>query len=330
MKKILTLILSMLLLILSFSTLVSAAPVGQNQEYKVTLKISDTKNAGTVNRNFGFTFYGTKGKVSHSNLFNKISGSNPFTKGKTRSYTFNHEDLGIIYAVEVTCGSDAVKLDYVRIESQYDGDENMYNQIAVNSWIEKKSTMFFANEGSVFKISILNDDGLFDGTSDSVSIRMTAPNGDTTRNIPVNIYTQNGVLHRGQIDSVIVYSNEALSSVNNVYVKRNSTISQNSDGWQPLAVSVQMLSSANSNTSQIGFSNEKLFLCNESVPNNKEIALTYHSEGNLNVASIFYKPDFWVIFSIVGLMFGLGIWFLVAKKKSSKLLKQERKETVKL
>ncbi|MBR5773305.1 MAG: hypothetical protein IKY44_00500 [Clostridia bacterium] len=337
-KKILILILSVILLVSSFSTAV-AAPIGQNQEYTVTLKISDTANAGTVNRTFGLTFYGTKGQVTHSNLFDKISGSNPFTKGKTRSYTFNHADLGIIYAVEVTCGSDAVKLDYVRIESKYDGDENMYNQIAVNSWIEKESEMFFANEGSIFKISILNGDGLFDGTSDIVSIRMTAPNGDTTRNIPVNVYTRNGVLHRGQVDSFIVYSNEALSSVNNVYVKRNSTLSENTDSWQPLAVSVQKFSGANSSASQIGFSSEKVFLCNDSVPNNTEIALTYRSEGNLNIASIFSEPDLWVISGIVLLLLVLGIWFLIAKKKSRNPLKQEkqekhekqeRKETVKL
>ena len=145
MKKILTLILSMFLLILSFSTIVSAAPIGQKQNYKVTLKVTNQRNAGTINRSFGLTFYGTTGKVTHSNMFKKISGANPFTKGKTRSYSFSHEDLGIIYAVEVTCGSDAVKLDYVRIESQYDGDENMYNQIPIGSWVEKQTKMFFAN-----------------------------------------------------------------------------------------------------------------------------------------------------------------------------------------
>ena len=324
MKRLLIMFLSAIVLILSSSLYVSAAPIGQNQNYKVTLKIADSNHSGTINRSFGFTFYGTKGKVTHSNLFKKISGANPFTKGKTRSYTFNHADLGIIYAVEVTCGGDAVKLDYVRIESQYDGDENMYNQIAIGSWIEKESKMFFVNEGSVYKISILNDDGLFDGTSDKVSIRMTAPNGDTTRNIPVNIYTQNGVLHRGLTDSFIVFSNKALSSVNGVYVKRNSTLSQNSDGWQPVAVTVQKFSSSNSRESKIGFSSEKIFLCNESVPNNKEIALTYHSEGNLDIASIFYEPDFWVIFSIVALLIGLGIWFLVAKKKERRQLNHEK------
>ena len=148
MKKLLTLFLCIVILVLSSSLNVSAAPIGQNQNYKVTLKISDPKNSGTINRSFGFTFYGTKGKVTHSNLFKKISGANPFTKGKTRSYTFNHADLGIIYAVEVTCGGDAVKLDYVRIESQYDGDENMYNQIAINSWIENSNKLFLANKTS--------------------------------------------------------------------------------------------------------------------------------------------------------------------------------------
>lgn len=334
MKKLLTIVLTIFVLASSFILNASAAPIGQNQDYKVTLKISNTSHAGTINRSFGFTFYGTKGKVTHSNLFKKISGINPFTKGKTRSYTFNHADLGIIYAVEVTCGGDAVKLDYVRIESQYDGDENMYNQISIGSWVEKQSKMFFANEGSIFKISILNDDGLFDGTSDKVSIRMTAPNGDTTRNIPINMYVENNVLHRGQTDSIIVFSNKALSSVNGVYVKRNSTLSQNSDGWQPLAVTVQKFSGSNSSASQIGFSSEKVFLCNEPVPNNKEIALVYHSEGNLNIASIFYDPDFWVIFSIVTLLIGLGIWFFVTKKKALKKpleqVEEKRKETVKL
>ena len=120
MRRLLIMFLSVIVLILSSSLYVSAAPIGQNQNYKVTLKIADSNNSGTINRSFGFTFYGTKGKVTHSNLFKKISGTNPFTKGKTRSYTFNHADLGIIYAVEVIIGiviynykriSDAVKSD---------------------------------------------------------------------------------------------------------------------------------------------------------------------------------------------------------------------------
>lgn len=333
MKKLLTIVLTIFVLASSFILNVSAAPIGQKQNYKVTLKVTNQRNAGTINRSFGLTFYGTKGKVTHSNMFKKISGANPFTKGKTRSYSFSHEDLGIIYAVEVTCGSDAVKLDYVRIESQYDGDENMYNQIPIGSWVEKQTKMFFANEGSIFKISILNDDGLFDGTSDNVSIRMMAPNNDTTRAIPVNMYVENKVLRRGQTDSIIVFSNEALSSVNRVYVKRNSTLSQNADGWQPVAVTVQKFSRSNSGTSNIGFSSERLFLCNQPIPNNQEIALTYHSEGNLNIASIFYEPNFWVILSITVLLIGLGVLFIVVKKKESKKdLKQantKRKEAVK-
>lgn len=333
MKKLLMLVLTAIMVVSCSFLNASAAPIGQNQDYKVTLKISNTSNAGTINRSFGFTFYGTKGKVTHSNLFKKISGANPFTKGKTRSYTFNHADLGIIYAVEVTCGGDAVKLDYVRIESQYDGDENMYNQISVGSWVEKESKMFFADEGSIFKISILNGDGLFDGTSDKVSVRMTAPNGDTTRNIPVNLYTKDNVLHRGQTDSFIVFSNEKLSSVSNVYVKRNSALTENTDDWQPIALTVQKLNSSQSTASEIGFSVEKIYLCNESIPNGKEIQLTYHSEGNLNIASIFYEPNFWVILSITVLLIGLGVLFIVVKKKESKKdLKQantKRKESVK-
>jgi hypothetical protein len=241
--------------------------------------------------------------------------------------------LGIIYAVEVTCGGDAVKLDYVRIESQYDGDENMYNQISVGSWVEKESKMFFADEGSIFKISILNGDGLFDGTSDKVSVRMTAPNGDTTRNIPINLYTKDNVLHRGQTDSFIVFSNEKLSSVSNVYVKRNSALTENTDDWRPIALTVQKLDSSQSTASEIGFSVEKIYLCNEAIPNGKEIQLTYHSEGNLNIASIFYEPNFWVILSITVLLIGLGVLFIVVKKKESKKdLKQantKRKEAVK-
>lgn len=318
MKKLLMIVLAIFVLASSFILNASAAPIGQNQNYKVTLKISNTSHAGTINRSFGFTFYGTKGKVTHSNLFKKISGANPFTKGKTRSYTFNHADLGIIYAVEVTCGGDAVKLDYVRIESRYDGDENMYNQIAINSWIEKSSKLFLANKGSIYQISFLNGDGLFDGTSDNVSIRMMAPNNDITRDIPVNMYISDKVLHRGQTDSIIVYSNNALSSVNRVYVKRNSTLSQNSDDWQPVAVTVQQFNDASSQERGITFSSAKIFLCDQPIPNNQEIALTYHSEGNLNIASIFYEPNFWVILSITVLLIGLGVLFIVVKKKESK------------
>ena len=333
MKKLLMLVLTAIMVVSCSFLNVSAAPIGSTQTYNVTLKIAGTNNSGTISRDFGFTFYGTKGKVTHSNLFKKISGTNPFTKGKTRSYTFNHADLGIIYAVEVTCGGDAVKLDYVRIESQYDGDENMYNQISVGSWVEKESKMFFADEGSIFKISILNGDGLFDGTSDKVSVRMTAPNGDTTRNIPINLYTKDNVLHRGQTDSFIVFSNEKLSSVSNVYVKRNSALTENTDDWRPIALTVQKLNSSQSTASEIGFSVEKIYLCNESIPNGEEIQLTYHSEGNLNIASIFYEPNFWVILSITVLLIGLGVLFIVVKKKESKKdLKQanaNRKEAVK-
>ena len=332
MKKLLMIVFIIFVLASGFIFDASAAPIGQNQNYKVTLKISNPNNSGTVNENLNFTFYGTKGKVTTGNVKKRVGGVNPLTKGKVKSFSFSHADLGIIYAVEVSCGWDAVQLDYVRIESQYDGDKNMYNQIAINSWIKDGSKLFLANKGSIFKISFLNGDGLFAGTSDNVSIRLMAPNNDTTRDIPVNMYLPDNVLHRGQTDSIIVFSYEALSSVNRVYVKRNSTLAQNSDDWQPVAVTVQQLSGVESEGKGIKFSSAKLFLCNQSVPNNQEVALTYHSQGNLNIASIFYEPNFWVILSITVLLAGLGVVFIVVKKKGSKKdLKQantKRKEAV--
>ena len=63
MKKLLTIVLTIFVLASSFVLNASAAPIGQKQNYKVTLKVTNQRNAGTINRSFGLTFTAQRVKL---------------------------------------------------------------------------------------------------------------------------------------------------------------------------------------------------------------------------------------------------------------------------
>ena len=133
-----TLMLACFFALMSVMTVSASAT---NVNYKITTKICNGFQNGTNSNKVNFTFYGTNGTHTIENMGKKIKGD-AFERNKTDTYEFSCSDLGQIYGLNVSCGTDAVKFEYIKIEK----NGTLMANFSIGEWIDNTNKTYYTNK----------------------------------------------------------------------------------------------------------------------------------------------------------------------------------------
>ena len=320
MKRLFLIILSLICLtpVLSSLTLsVTAASEGE-VSYKITTKICNGFQNGTNSNKVNFTFYGTNGTHKIENIGRKIKGD-AFERNKTDTYEFSCADLGEIYAINVSCGTDAVKFEYIKIERKSSPATEMAN-FSIKEWIDNTDKTFYANRDYIYRIKVVTADNPLDGTNDSVELLLKDKNGNSaTLGQVSNLRSSSEVSFTAKVS-------QSLGELDSVILKK-TTKGSTSDDWRPMYIQVEKMSGSTT-AGNIKWDSEVLFVGNQ-VVSTSQVSLNRYSgavktDKATGLASIFFEPNFYVISSIVLVLGSAGVAYYLKNKK-----KVVRKEKVK-
>ena len=302
-------VLVCLTLLMSIMTMnVSAAE--QKVTYKITTKICNGFQNGTNSNKVNFTFYGTNGTHTIENIGRKIKGD-AFERNKTDTYEFSCSDLGYIYGLNVSCGTDAVKFEYIKIEK----NNTLMANFSISEWIDNTNRTYYTNKDKIYRIKIVTGDNPLDGTSNGVTMTVKDSAG---KSFDVNVLNaaKQSYLQSGSEQSFYFLASTALSNLNQIKLTLNSN-GKAVDEWHPLYVQIERMSNSTEKAS-IKWENEVLFVCDSPIRNE----LTVNSYGDkVNsdkasaLASIFSEPNFYVILVISLALIGSGVAIYFVKKK---------------
>lgn len=304
-----TLILVCFTVLLAFTT-VAVSASGTQVTYKITTKICNGFQNGTNSNKVNFTFYGTNGTHTIENLGRKIKGD-AFERNKTDTYEFSCLDLGQIYGLNVSCGTDAVKFEYIKIEK----NGTLMANFSICEWIDNTDRTYYTNKDKIYRIKIVTGDNPLDGTSNGVTMTVKDSTG---KSFDVNVLNaaKQSYLQSGSEQSFYFLASTALSNVSQIKLTLNSN-GKAVDEWHPLYVQIERMSNSTEKAS-IKWENEVLFVCDSPIRN----ALTVNSYGGkVNsdkasaLASIFFEPNFYVILVISLALIGSGVAVYFVKKK---------------
>lgn len=312
-KHIAKLLLVLLLMTFVFTALPPTASAVSDISYKITTKICNGFQNGTNSNKVNFTFYGTNGTHKIENIGRKIKGD-AFERNKTDTYEFSCTDLGEIYGLNVSCGTDAVKFEYIKIE-KISGSTVEMAHFSIGDWIDNTNRTYYANLDRIYRVKVLVGDHPLDGTVNDVSMVVADTSGKTfTVNI-TNALPEKKLLS-GMEYSFCVRSSAALGTLSNITLQKPG----GSDDWHPLYVQLEKMSASTSKDS-VKWENEVLFVCDQTIGNQDVKVAKYtgnfkaHSASGL--ASIFFEPNFYVIAGIILLLAGAGVWTYRKKKKAA-------------
>lgn len=323
MKKHLARILLLVMCIMLFAGVkpTEASAAGNEADYRITSKVSDVYNAGTNSAKVHFTFYGTEGSLYLNNMGKRIEG-NAFKRNATNTYTINDTtDIGQIYGLDVHCGTDGVRFDYIKIEVNIGGNWKQLAYFTINDWIDNTNKVYYANRENIYRIKVLTADNIFDGTGDTITMAFSDSAGNSFT-VPQFISTFQVAygLQSGTEDSFTMLASTKLNDVRYVTLT-NTSGSATPDEWRPAYIQVERMS-AKTTAGDIKWESEVLFIPNASVgvtPLTVErYGGTVTSDKASGLASIFFDPSFYVIISIVALMSTAGVVVYVKKKTAEK------------
>ena len=293
----------------------TAASAGE-VKYKITTKICNGFQNGTNSSKVHFTFYGTENTVRLDNMGRRIAGD-AFERNRTDTYEFSHADLGYIYALNVNCGSDGVKFDYIQIEKIESGKSTLLAKFQIGAWIDNTNKTFYYGRENIYRVKILVSDNPLDGTSDKVSMVVADTSGS---NFTVNVsdFVSGGTLLSGSENVFTARSSTNLGTLNSITLKKAG----GADDWRPLYVQIERMSGSTT-AGNIIWESEELFVCDKTVGNSDVKISKYagkaSSDKAVGLASIFFEPNFYIITGIIVLLVGSGVTvYIVRKKKNNK------------
>ena len=206
--------------------------------YRITSKVSNVSNAGTNSANVHFTFYGTDGKLYLDKMGQRIEG-NAFKKNATNTYYISTTNIGQIYGLNVSCGSDGVRFDYIKIEMNKGGDWVQLAYFTINDWIDNTNKNFYTNRENIYRIKVVTADNIFDGTGDTITIAFSDSSGNSFT-VPQFITTYQVAygLQSGTEDSFVMLAPTKLNDIRYVTLT-NTSGSANPDEWRPAYIQIE-------------------------------------------------------------------------------------------
>ena len=300
---------------------VEASAASNEADYRITSKVSDVYNAATNSNKVHFTFYGTEGSLYLDNMGKRITG-NAFKRNATNTYTIHDvTDIGQIYGLNVSCGTDGVRFDYIKIEEKYGGEWKQLAYFTINDWIDNTNKNFYANRENIYKIKVVTADNVLDGTNDVISMAFSDSTGKSFT-VPRHLTTYRLAyeLNSGTEESFTVLASQKLSDVRYVTLT-NTSGNATVDEWRPAYIQVERMSTSTT-MGNIKWESEVLFVPDQAVGATplklERYSGTVQSDSASGLASIFFDPNFYVIISIVVLMSAAGTVVYLKKKTAGK------------
>ena len=300
---------------------VEASAASNEVDYRITSKVSDVYNAGTNSAKVHFTFYGTEGSLYLNNMGKRITG-NAFKRNATNTYTINDTtDIGQIYGLDVHCGTDGVRFDYIKIEVKIGGEWKQLAYFTINDWIDNTNKNFYANRENIYRIKVVTADNVFDGTSDTITMTISDSSGKSFA-VPryITTFQRSYELNSGTEESFTMLASQKLSDVRYITLT-NTSGAATPDEWRPAYIQVERMSTSTTMGS-IKWETEVLFVPNQAVGATplqvERYSGTVQSDKASGLASIFFDPNFYVIISIVVLMGAAGTVVYLKKKTAGK------------
>ena len=313
MKRLLSIILILVCItpVLSLMALPAHA-ASSDVTYKITTKICNGFQNGT-NSKVNFTFYGTNGTYTITNVGDKMKGDS-FERNKTDTYTFSASDIGQIYGLNVACGSDGVKFEYIKIEKTDSSANHLTTTFSINEWVDKTNKNFYSNRENVYRIKVVTGDNPTDGSTDKAELVLKDTAGKSaTVKLNANKFSSSET-------ELVVTLSEKLGTLSTATLKKTSYDYDEPDDWRPLYVQVERMSSSTT-AENIKWEAENLFIFDQEIIKDPVTVSRYNgtfkNDKASGLASIFFEPDFYVIISIVLVMVGAGVVVYIKNKKQS-------------
>ena len=297
--------------LMSFMTMnVSAGE--QKVTYKITTKICNGFQNGTNSNKVNFTFYGTNGTYKIENIGRKIKGD-AFERNKTDTYVFDCPDLGQIYGLNVSCGTDAVKFEYIKIEKTSLLGVSSSASFSINEWIDNTNKTFYTNRENIYRIKIVTGDNPTDGSNDNVELILNDTSG---KSATIKIYDE--ICSSSEVDIVTSISN--LGALSTATLQKSSYRGNSPDEWHPLYVQVERMSSSTT-AGNVKWETENLFIFDQDVIE-KPVTVSRYSgtvktDKASGLASIFFEPNFYIIVGIVASLMVAGVVVYIQNKKKT-------------
>ena len=306
------LVLACFAVLLSFMTM-SVSAADSEVSYKITTKICNGFQNGTNSNKLNFTLYGTNGIHTIANIGGKIKGDS-FERNKTDTYTFTCTDLGQIYALNVSCGTDAVKFEYIKIEKTSSSGVSSSARFSINEWIDNTNKTFYTNKENIYRIKIVTADNPTDGSYDYAELILNDTTGKSASvELKENKYSSSEM-------SAVAYLSPALGSLSTATLQKTYYASGEPDDWHPLYVQVERMS-ASTTAGNIKWEEENLFIFDEDIVENPVTVSRYNgaikNDKASGLASIFYEPNLYVIVGIVVALIVAGVVVYIKNKKQS-------------
>ena len=320
MKKLFIKFISMLVCLTAvfafFSISANAEETIIHYNYRVTTKICNGFQNGTNSNKVNFTFYGTERTHKLTNVAKIIKGD-AFERNRTDTFEFSCEDIGQFYAINVSCGTDAVKFDYIKIERISSKGQAETATFTIQQVIDNTNKTYYANLDKIYRINVVTADNPFDGTTDNMSLTFYDNAGKSSTMNNITQETKDKKFNSGAENSFIWCDANGLSNLSSVTIK-NTSGAECADEWRPLYIEVDKISS-DTTAGNIKWGQNSLFVVDKNVGLEPVSVEKYsglvNSDSATGLASIFYEPNFYIIGGIVLLMCTSGIVVYFNKKK---------------
>ena len=316
-------IAKLLLMLLVVTFVVTALPLTSSAadtvKYKVTTKICNGFQNGTNSNKVNFTFYGTNGSHKLTNVAKIIKGD-AFERNRTDTFEFSCEDLGQIYALNASCGTDAVKFEYIKIEKSNGSGWTQMASFSIGEWIDNTNRTYYANRDTIYRVKVVTADNPLDSTNDTVELLLKDKSGKSA-----TLGTVSNLRSSSEV-SFDTKTSQSLGDLDSVILKK-TTKGSTSDDWRLMYIQVEKMSGSTT-AGNITWDSEVLFVGNQ-VVSTSQVSLNRYSgavktDKATGLASIFFEPNFYVICSIVLVLGSAGVACYLKNKK-----KVVRKEKVK-
>jgi hypothetical protein len=311
-KHIARLLLMLLIVTFVFTALPQTVGAADNVTYKVTTKICNGFQNGTNSQKVNFTFYGTNGSHKLNNTEKMIKGD-AYERDRTDTFEFSCADLGQIYALNASCGTDGVKFEYIKIEKSNGSGWTQMASFSIGEWIDNTNKTYYANRNIIYRVKVVTADNPLDSTNDSVELLLKDKSGQSA-----SLGTVSN-LHSSSEVSFDIKTSQSLGDLDSVILKK-TTKGSTSDDWRPMYIQVEKMSGSTT-AGDIKWDSEVLFVGNQ-VVSTSQVSLNRYTgsvktDKATGLASIFFEPNFYVISSIVLVLGGAGVAVYLKNKKNT-------------
>ena len=323
MKRFISILMLLVVIIMIFPVATLPVSAASERLYKITTKVCDGYQNGT-NSKVNVTIYGTNQNYEITNFGKKISG-NAFKRNQIDTYEFNVEDLGQIYALNVDCGIDGVKFEYIKIEMSVKGGPWIsMAHFSIGEWIDNTDKTFYANRENIYRIKVLTSDNPFDGTDDDYSMSIFDSKGKSFSIANLSSELASPSFLSGEELSAVILAPTTLSDIKYISLKNTS----GTDTWNPSYIQIERMSKSTT-ANNIVWESEALFVPNGEIGSQEGKLERYNktalSDSATGLASIFFEPNFYIITGIIVMLIVLGIAVYYKNKKNNNLGKENAK-----